>query len=287
MKRSDIGGQAVLEGVMMRSPHRQVVAVRNANGEIVTSVSTLVPLAQKYPVLGFPLIRGVVALYESLSGAISSLGMSANLAEPEEQVTPVQLTLVTVISLALGIGLFFLLPAALVNPLARICGLGSFLLNLIESLVRIVFFISYLLLVGLSKDIRRTFEYHGAEHKAIMCWEEEKPLTAEAAATCSRFHPRCGTSFLLLVVVLSILLFSLFSPPNLWVKLGLRLALLPLLAGLSYEIIKWTAKSASPAARVLLAPGLALQKLTTREPDAGQIEVALAALAGVIDPGED
>lgn len=287
MKQGNIGGQAVLEGVMLRSPSRQAVAVRTASGEIVTNVSPLVPLAKRWPVLGFPLIRGVVALYESMSGAISSLAMSANLAEPEEQVTPLQLTLVAVVSLALGVGLFFLLPAVLVNPLARILGQGSFLLNLLESIVRIILFISYLLLVGLSKDIRRTFEYHGAEHKTIMCWEQDKPLTAQAAATCSRFHPRCGTSFLLLVVVLSILVFSLFSPPNLWAKLGLRLALLPLLAGLSYELIKWTAKSASLVARLLLAPGLALQRLTTREPDAGQLEVALAALAGVIDPGEE
>lgn len=272
---------------MLRSPHRQAVAVRAASGEIVTSVSPLVPLAKRCPVLGFPLIRGIVALYESMSGAISSLAMSANLAEPEEQVTPLQFTLVAVVSLALGIGLFFLLPAVLVNPLARWFGLGRFLLNLIESLVRILLFVSYLLLVSLSKDIRRTFEYHGAEHKVIMCWEQDKPLTAEAAATCSRFHPRCGTSFLLLVLVLSILLFSLFSPPNLWAKLGLRLALLPLLAGLSYELIKWTSKSTSLVARVLLAPGLVLQKLTTREPDAGQLEVALAALAGVVDPEEE
>lgn len=287
MKRCDIGGQAVIEGVMMRSPYRQVVAVRTASGEIVTDVTALVPLAKKCPILGVPIIRGVVALYESLSGALASLALAANLAEPEEQITPLQMTLVALVALVLGIGLFFLLPVVLVNPLATVLDAPGYIINLAEGMVRILLFVGYLLLVGLSKDIRRTFEYHGAEHKAIMCWEQEKPLNAEAAATCSRLHPRCGTSFLLLVVVLSILLFSLFSPPNLGAKLGLRLALLPLLAGLSYELIKWTAKSASPAARLLLVPGLALQKLTTREPDAGQLEVALAALAGVIDPGED
>ena len=287
MKQGNIGGQAVIEGGMLRSPQRQAVAVRTANGEIVTNASPLVPLARRWPVLGFPLIRGVVALYESLSGAVSSLAMSANLTDPQEQISPAQFAFVAVVSLALGIGLFFLLPVVLVNPLARWLGSSSLLLNLLESIVRILLFISYLLLVGLSRDIRRTFEYHGAEHKVISCWEQDKPLTAEAAAACSRLHPRCGTSFLLLVVILSILLFSLFSPPTLWVKLALRLALLPVLSGIAYEIIKWTAKSPSFIAKALLAPGLALQKLTTREPDASQLEVALAALAGVIDPGEE
>lgn len=287
MKQGNIGGQAVIEGAMLRSPQRQAVAVRTANGEIVTNASPLVPLARRWTVLGFPLIRGVVALYESLSGAVSSLAMSANLTDPQEQISPAQFAFVAVVSLALGIGLFFLLPVVLVNPLARWLGSSSLFINLLESIVRILLFISYLLLVGLSRDIRRTFEYHGAEHKVISCWEQDKPLTAEAAAACSRLHPRCGTSFLLLVVILSILLFSLFSPPTLWVKLVLRLALMPVLAGIAYEIIKWTAKNPSFVARALLAPGLALQKLTTREPDASQLEVALAALAGVIDPGEE
>jgi uncharacterized protein YqhQ len=225
----------------------------------------------------------MVALFESLQAAISSLTLSVNLVEPEEQISSGQMVLVTIVSLVLGVCLFFLLPAVLVTPLARWLGSSNILSNLVEGLVRVLIFVSYLVIVGLSKDIRRTFEYHGAEHKTIMCWEEDKPLTPEAAATCSRFHPRCGTSFLLLVVVLSIIIFSFFSPTNLLAKLALRLALLPLLTGLSYELIRWTAKSSSPVAKLLVTPGLLLQKLTTREPDSSQLEVALAALAAVVD----
>lgn len=287
MKGVDIGGQAVLEGIMLRSPQRQAVAVRAANGEIITRTTPVTSLTKKWRFFGFPLIRGIIALYDSMNAAISSLTLSVNLVEPEEQISSGQMVLVTVISLALGVCLFFLLPAVLVTPLSRWLGFSNLLSNLVEGLVRVLIFLGYLLIVGLSKDIRRTFEYHGAEHKTIMCWEQDKPLTPEAAATCSRFHPRCGTSFLLLVVVLSIIIFSFFSPTNLLAKLGLRLALLPLLTGLSYELIRWTAKSPSPVAKLLLTPGLFLQKLTTREPDSSQLEVALAALAAVIDQEEE
>lgn len=272
---------------MLRSPRHQAVAVRAANGEIITRSTPVTSLIKRKSVFGLPLIRGIIALYESLQAAISSLTLSANLVEPEEQISSGQMALVTSVSLVVGVGLFFLLPAVLVAPLVRRLGYGSIVANLLEGLVRVLIFVGYLLIAGLSRDIRRTFEYHGAEHKVIMCWEESRPLTAEAAATCSRLHPRCGTSFLLLVVVLSIIIFSFFSPPNLLAKLGLRLALLPLLAGLSYELIRWTAKSSSPIARLLLAPGLMLQKLTTREPDSSQLEVALAALAAVIDREEE
>ena len=208
MKGGDIGGQAVLEGIMLRSPRRQAVAVRAAKGEIITRVTPVTSLTKRWRFLGFPLIRGMVALFESLQAAISSLTLSVNLVEPEEQISSGQMVLVTIVSLVLGVCLFFLLPAVLVTPLARWLGSSNILSNLVEGLVRVLIFVSYLVIVGLSKDIRRTFEYHGAEHKTIMCWEEDKPLTPEAAATCSRFHPRCGTSFLLLVVVLSIIIFS-------------------------------------------------------------------------------
>lgn len=286
MKQANIGGQAVIEGIMLRSPNSQAVSVRSANGEIITETSSLTPLARRWPVLGFPMIRGVVALYESISGAVASLAISANIAEPEEQITPVQLTAVVAIALLLGIGLFFLLPVVLVSLLSRWLSISPFALNVAEGLLKALLFIGYLLLVGQAKDIGRTFEYHGAEHKVIDCFEQNKPLTVEAAATCSRFHPRCGTSFLLLVIALSIFVFSLFPAANLLVKLGLRLAMLPVLAALAYELIRWTAKSPSAVAKALLKPGLALQRLTTREPDAEQLAVALAALRAVIDPAD-
>lgn len=283
MKKDKIGGQAVLEGVMLRSPRCQAVAVRTPDGSIKTETSTVTPYAKKWPILGLPILRGVVVFIESMSSAVSSLGRSAQLADPEEQITSLHLAIITVVALALGVGLFFLLPAVIVNPLAKL-GMSTLLVNLSEGLIRIIFFVGYLALVGLAKDIQRTFQYHGAEHKVIQCWEQNKPLTPESAESCSRLHPRCGTSFLLLVVALSILLFSLFSPPNLAYKLSLRLALLPVLAGIAYELTRWTAKSYSLPARMVLAPGLLLQKLTTREPDRDQLEVALAALAEVVDP---
>lgn len=284
---TNIGGQAVLEGIMLRDPQKQALAVRTPDGAIVTEVKPLTPLAKKWPVLGWPMVRGAMAIFESLSGSISSLGRSAQLVEPEEQVSSLQMTIITIFALGMGIGLFFLLPAVIVNPMTRWLGASTLVLNLAEGGVRILLFVGYLVTISFSKDIKRTFEYHGAEHKVISCWEQGKPLTPEAAATCSRLHPRCGTSFLLLVVVVSILLFSLFSPANLWYKLGLRLALLPVLAGIAYELIRWTAKSSGLLAKIILTPGLALQKLTTREPDKEQLAVALAALAELVDPDQD
>ena len=237
---------------MMRSPELQAIAVRTPDGAIVTEVDKLNPLAKRWPILGWPLIRGVTALYEAMAGAISSLNRSAQLLAPEEEIPAWQMALTAVLALALGIGLFFLLPAVLVNPLSRWA--PPLVLNMAEGLVRVLLFVGYLFLIGLSRDIRRTFAYHGAEHKSISCWEQGRPLLPEEAATCSRLHPRCGTSFLLLVVGLSILLFSLFTPVNILTKLLLRLALLPLLAGIAYELTRWTAKSKSSLARLVLAP---------------------------------
>lgn len=286
MSRANIGGQAVLEGVMMRSPELQAIAVRTPSGAIVTEVDKLNPLAKRWPVLGWPLIRGMTALYEAMAGAISSLSRSAQLVYPEEEIPAWQMALVTVLALGLGIGLFFLLPAVLVNLLSRGWAASPLLLNIAEGLIRVLLFVGYLIVIGLSRDIQRTFAYHGAEHKSISCWEQGKPLVPEEAATCSRLHPRCGTSFLLLVVALSILIFSLFTPANLLAKLLLRLALLPFLAAIAYELTRWTAKSRSLLAKLVLAPGLLLQRLTTREPDVKQLEVAIAALKAVVDPGE-
>lgn len=286
MNKANVGGQAVLEGVMMRSPDLQAIAVRTPSGSIVTEVQRLNPLAKRWPILGWPLIRGVVVLYEAMVSAVSSLSRSAQLMDPQEEITAWQMALVTVLALALGVGLFFLLPAVLVNPLGRWIKASPLVLNIAEGLVRVILFVGYLLLISLSRDIQRTFAYHGAEHKSISCWEQDLPLHPQEAATCSRLHPRCGTSFLLLVVALSILIFSLFTPANLLAKLLLRLAFLPLLAGAAYELTRWTAKSKSPLATLVLAPGLMLQKLTTREPDLEQLEVAIAALTAVVDPGE-
>ena len=287
MRKHNIGGQAVLEGVMLKSPQRQALAVRLPNGEVFSEVTDVFPLARRWPILGLPLIRGGVAIYEAMSGAISCLGRSAQLVEPDEEISSLQMIMLSVIALLLGVGLFFLLPAIVVNPLTRWLGAGTLYLNLAEGAVRVLFFSGYLVIISLSNDIKRTFEYHGAEHKVITCWEQGKPLTPQEAANCSRLHPRCGTSFLLLVVVVSIVMFSFFSPANLLHKLVLRLALLPVLAGVAYELTRWTSKSNSVFARIVLAPGLMFQKLTTREPDFSQLEVALKALEGIVDPVDE
>lgn len=279
-----VGGQAVLEGVMMRNLHRQALAVRDASGKIVVEVTPLTPLGKKIPLLRLPILRGIAALVDALSGSISALGRSAQILEPEEEIGGKELAIATGLALIFAVGLFFVLPAVAVQPLHRL-GWGTVALNFCEGLVRIVILVAYLAAVNLLRDIRRTFAYHGAEHKAIHCWEQRsQPPDIESALGCSRFHPRCGTSFLLLVVISGILVFSLFSPPNLLGRIALRIGLLPLLAGVAYELIRWTAASSSVAARIAMLPGLALQRLTTREPDSRQVEVALAALQAVVDP---
>lgn len=281
--RELLAGQAVLEGVMMRSRRCQALAVRAADGEIIVETTPLAPLSEKYPFLRWPLLRGVAALIEALSGSVGALGRSAQILEPEEEISRRELAVATCLALVLAIGLFFVLPSLVVLPLQG-SGWGTVPLNICEGLVRIAILVGYLAAVSFSREIKRTFAYHGAEHKAIHCWEGKQGVDVSVASQCPRLHPRCGTSFLLLVVVTSILVFSLFSPPNLAVRIALRIVLLPLLAGVAYELSRWTARSDSVLARLAMTPGLALQRLTTREPDSGQLAVALAALKAVVDP---
>ncbi|MDW7652252.1 MAG: DUF1385 domain-containing protein, partial [Bacillota bacterium] len=270
-----VGGQAVIEGVMMRYRDQLAIAVRKPDRQIYLHREALFPVSEKYPVLKLPVLRGMVAFVDALVIGTRALTISANQAfeEEEEELTGWQLTFTIMVALILGISLFFFLPTVLVRLLADSVSARPVVLNLLEGAIRILIFLTYILVISRAKDIQRVFEYHGAEHKAIACHESGEDLTVANARKYQTVHPRCGTSFMLFVMAVSILLFSFFGWPGLLQRLLLRLALLPLVAGLSYELIQLAGRYR--AFCYLTAPGLWLQRLTTREPDDRQLEVAL------------
>lgn len=277
-----VGGQAVLEGVMMRHRDRMAIACRRGDDSIGLISEITVPLAGRFPPLGWPVLRGAVIFFESLVIGVRALNLSAGevLQDEGEQIQGWQSFLVVLLGLGLGVALFFIAPTYLAKLIPQ--HLHPVILNLVEGLIRLVIFLTYLFLVTRWSEMKRFFAYHGAEHKAIYCLESGEPLQVENAQRHSTLHPRCGTSFLLIVMILSILLFSLFGWPSLSQRIAIRLLLLPLVAGISYEAIRLTARSNSPLLHLLIVPGLWLQKMTTREPDRGQLEVALCALKAVL-----
>ena len=291
MRVSDIGGQAVIEGVMMRSPKTSAVAVRRYDGEIIVKRDDVGSIRERYKFLKFPILRGVVALVETLVLGIKTLSFSANVAMEEEgskeQISPVAMFLTIAFAFGMAMLFFVFLPLGITQVLKRpltFIGESSLSFNLVDGLLRIAFFLAYIWGISMLKDIRRIFEYHGAEHKTIYAYENGDELTVENAKKYSTLHPRCGTSFLLMVMVISILVFSLVkgSAPF-WMKLASRIVLVPLIAGLSFELLKFTARKVDvPIVRVLIAPGLWLQKLTTRQPSDDQLEVAIRALKEVL-----
>jgi uncharacterized protein YqhQ len=281
-----IGGQAVLEGVMMRGVSTWAVAVRKPDGEIETSSDPLVSWAKRHRILRVPVIRGVVALVESLKIGFRALAISANaqLAD-EEDAEPIggfTWGLTIFFSLALAIGLFFVIPVGATSLIKDQLG-SSLLFWLVEGVLRTSIFIAYLWLISRVPDLRRVFEYHGAEHKTISCYEAGDRLTPARAERYSRLHPRCGTSFLLIVMVLAIFVFAPIGLPAWYWLLASRILGVPLIAGLSYEVIKLAGKHRRKRwVRTLMWPGLMLQNLTTREPDREQLAVAIAALEAVL-----
>lgn len=288
MKRFDYGGQAVIEGVMMRGESACAVAVRTPEGQIRIHQEPLNPAIYRSNLLKLPVLRGLKMLWDSLGLGMKALLWSADVAMGDEQEGvrfsgPVAWGTVA-ISLAFGIGLFFLLPAFLTGLIDRAIS-SSLLSNLLEGLVRLVIVIGYLWLVGLMPDIRRVFGYHGAEHKTINAYEARAELEPASVARYSTAHTRCGTGFLLVVVVIFILLSTLFGRPPLLLRLLTRLILIPIVAGIAYEWIKFSAHHYQQSAliRALAAPGLALQKLTTRQPEPAMLEVAIAALKVVLE----
>lgn len=296
---TSIGGQAVMEGVMMRGPKEIATAVRKANGEIIVDKKDVNSIISKYKLLKIPIIRGVVSFIESMVTGVKCLMFSADQVEldtGEEQMSKFEKWLddklgdkikdiviyfSVFLSLVLGIGLFMLLPTVLVGWMKHISE-NQIFLSLMEGVVRIAIFLIYLWAVSQMKDIQRVFEYHGAEHKTIAAYEHGEELTVENARKYSRLHPRCGTSFLLIVMVVSIIFFSFLRWETVWQRLVYRLLLLPVVAGVSYEIIKFAGRSRNRCVTLLTKPGLALQYLTTREPDDLQLEVAITALKNVL-----
>ena len=289
MEKINIGGQAVIEGVMMRAPRSMAIAVRRPSGEIVVKRDRVVPLSERFPLLRLPVIRGAVALFSSLLIGLKALSFSANEAaaegEEKEEISALAMGGTMAVALLFGILLFFILPLYMTKLLIPVIGDSNLVFNLVDGLIRVLVFLLYIYSISRMKDIQRVFQYHGAEHKSIFAFEAGDELTVENVKAYSRLHPRCGTSFLLIVMLVSILVFSLV--PKLWpfyLKAGSRVVLLPLIAGISYECLKWSAKHEnSRLVRLLIAPGLALQRLTTREPDEGQLEVAIRSMEEALE----
>jgi len=281
-----VGGQAVLEGVMMRGVSTWSVACRKPEGDIQVTSEPIVSWAKKSRILRVPIIRGVVALAESLKIGFRALAISANAqladGEEEEEIGGFTWGLTIFFSLLLAVGLFFVVPVGATSLIKDQLG-SPFLFWLVEGVLRTGIFIGYLALISKLPDLRRVFQYHGAEHKTISCFEAGDELVPARAAEYSRLHPRCGTSFLLIVMVLAIFVFAPIGLPAwYWLVLS-RILGIPLIAGLSYEVIKWAGKHRNKRwVRAVMWPGLMLQNLTTREPDHDQLEVAIRALKGVL-----
>ncbi len=301
MGRVDIGGQAVIEGVMMKGPTHYAVAVRKSDDTIEVDVRESKSLLDKHKFFKWPIIRGMVVFVESLVLGSKTLTYSAELFGDEEleeeskfelwlreklgeKTEKVLLTLTMILSFVLAITIFMLLPMWL-SQLFRNFIPSLFVLNLIEGFFRITIFLLYMKLVSNMEDIQRTFQYHGAEHKTINCLEQEKELTVENVRGCTRLHKSCGTSFLFIVMVVSILVFSVFTTNNIWFRTIVRIIMVPIISGISYEFIRWARRNSdSSMAELVSKPGMWLQKeFTTIEPDDKQIEVAIAAVNGVLD----
>ena len=284
-RRAQVGGQAVIEGVMMRGVDYWSLAVRRPDDTIGVHHWPLESWMKRYPILKLPIVRGVVALVESLAIGVRALTISANesLGEEQEQLGKKEIGVTLIIAFAFAIGLFFLAPLFLTGLLRRQLGDG-FTFWLIEGLVRVGIFLAYLAIITQIKDLRRVFEYHGAEHMSIHALEHGEELTVDNVAKYKTLHLRCGTSFLLIVLVVSVFVFAFVGRPAWYLLFLSRIVLIPLIAGISYEIIRFAGRhETNSVVRVIMAPGLALQWMTTKPPDHAQIEVAIAALDKIIE----
>lgn len=293
MRKCDVGGQAIIEGVMMRGSKGLATAIRTPNGKIEVKVKKTKPITKKYKILNIPIIRGAATLIDSLMIGINTLNYSASFFEEDEKESKFDIwlkdklgdkrandliiTITMMFSLLVAAGLFLGVPTAIASLFKNI-GLSPIILNLIESSIRISILILYMYLISKLDDIYRVFQYHGAEHKTIFCYESEEKLTIENVRKFGRLHPRCGTNFLFLTMFVSIVLFTLTGWGGFWQRLLLRIILMPLVAGITYELIKWLGRTESKLGKVIAYPGLKLQEITTKEPDDSQLEVAIKAL---------
>ena len=277
-KKTMIGGQAVIEGVMMKGPERIATAVREPSGSISVRVEPVHSVTERFPLLKKPLLRGVVALAEALIYGLKALSFSAQAAGEEgEELSAKEIAMTMAAAFGLAVLLFVVLPTYATKFIQSFVS-EPYLLNLFEGVLRLTVFFSYVAVISSLSDIRRVFQYHGAEHKTIYAYEAGIPLEIESIRKYSRLHPRCGTNFLLIVMVVSIFMFAFLGWPDLWLRIVSRVVLLPLVAGISYEIIRFAGSCDNPLVAMLMKPGLWLQYMTTREPSDDQIEVAIRAL---------
>jgi len=278
-----VGGQAVLEGVMMRAPHSYCVAVRKPDGELITEEQAIPRISEKYPIFKYPILRGLGTLGQAMTLGFRALKFSMNAmldeGEQKQEVSSWMMTANIVFSLVFFIVMYKLVPLFLASRIAS-TRLG---INLWDGVIRIAIFLTFLFLLSRMKDIRRVFEYHGAEHKVVFNFESGKPVTVENAQKFVTFHPRCGTSFLLVLMVIGMIVYALLPIDGFWLKLAARIALLPLIVGLSYELIRFAAKRQGTLMGLLTAPGLWLQRVTTKPPDDSQAAVAIHALQGAME----
>ena len=294
-----IGGQAVIEGVMMKNMDRYAVSVRKPNGKIETKVEECVSFAEKHPLFQLPVFRGMANFLESMVIGMKTLNYSASFYEDEEEQTEsrteqllekilgekaekIIMGIVLVFSLAISIGLFMILPYIASEALGKLIR-NEYVILFMEGIIRIAIFLGYIVLISRMEDIKRVFMYHGAEHKTINCLEAGVPLTPENVDNFSRLHKRCGTSFIFIVMIISMVFFFFIRVDTIWLRIVLRLLFLPFVAGVSYEFIRLAGSSDHPLVQIFSKPGLALQRLTTKEPDHSMIEVAIASVEGVFD----
>lgn len=304
MKKTTIGGQALIEGLMMIGPKNVAIAIRKPDGEIVVEKKPL-PVKSKWSKI--PVIRGVVNFVRQMVLGVKALTYSADFMEYEaeeekqskldkfidkilgDKAKNVAIIFAVVISIAFSIGLFILLPnfiASLISPGEKTTG-GVILINLLEGVIRLILLFTYILLASRMKEIKRVWQYHGAEHKTIHAYEHGEELTVENVQKYTTKHPRCGTSFLFFVMFISIVVFSFLGWHTVWINILARLLLIPLVAGISYEILRAAGRSEWKGIKIINAPGLALQYLTTKEPDDSMVEVAIAAFNGVLVPEDE
>ena len=310
--RTSIGGQALIEGILMRGPEKQAIVVRDQNGELVEKVEELHLIKEKHPVLGWPLIRGTVNFLDSMVRGVKALMYSADFYPEDAAAQPSKLdlwlekhlsskklegalvTVATVLGVGMSLLLFMVLPTFLTGGILHFFpGFPLWGRNVVEGLLKIVIFLAYLIACSKMKDIYRVFQYHGAEHKTIFCYEAGLPLTVENVRPQPKHHPRCGTSFLFVVIIVSILVSSIVFPyinwQNIWVRIGVKLLLLIPVVGVTYEFNRFVGAHDNAVTRILSAPGMWMQNFTTNEPDDAMIEVAIEAMKLVIpdEKGKD
>lgn len=284
-KKPNVGGQAVIEGVMMRGKTHVAVAVRQPGGEISVDVRPVNSISDRYPILKKPFLRGVVSLVESLVMGMKALAYSAQVSgDEDEKLDSKEMALTIAVSAGLAILLFIVIPTWSMRFLTGITQ-EHMALNLAEGVLRMAIFLAYIAAISSMNDIQRVFQYHGAEHKTIYTYEAGLPLKVENVRPFSTLHPRCGTNFLMIVMLISMFIFTFLGWPSLLERIASRIILMPVIAGVSYELIRYAgAHTDNPLVRIAITPGLLLQKLTTRQPDDSQIEVAIASLKAVVPP---